>query len=199
MIRAQLFRAEVLSAAYDFSAAMEAYDRALAGMQNNSYLYRRYTGRNSDMMLCLIKNQRIPEAEKLIREATGFHQRFRLKTPDGEAETLALEAMVLHANQKYRMAHERFSKTILDLISIIKAPDSNFQKRRRANILLQYYIDMLLEIYLQQKETAYGIDVVNEIFKLTDARYSRVGSALSESSARAASLINPELADLVRQ
>ena len=49
MIRTQLFRAEVLCAAYDFSAAMEAYDRALAGMQDNLYLYRRYTGKNSDI------------------------------------------------------------------------------------------------------------------------------------------------------
>jgi len=199
MIRAQLFRSEVSNAAYDFSAAMKTYDSALAGMQDNPYLYRRCTGRNSDLILCLIKNRRIPEAEKLIREARGFNQRFRLKTPYGEAETLALEAMVLHAGRNFRMAHERFSNAIPDLVGIIKAPDSNFQKRRRANILLQFYIDMLLEIYSQQKEMAYGIDVVNEIFKLTDARYSRVGSALSESSARAASLTNPELADLVRQ
>ncbi|RLC16217.1 MAG: hypothetical protein DRI24_08960 [Deltaproteobacteria bacterium] len=199
MIRAQLFRAEVLSAAYDFSTAVEAYDRALAGMWDNSYLYRRYTGRNSDMILCLIKNRRIPEAEKLIREARGFNQSFRLETSYGEAEILALEAMVLHAGRNFRLAHERFSKAVPNLIGLIKAPDSNFQKRRRANILLQFYIDMLLEIYSQRKEKAYGIDVVNEIFKLIDVRYSRVGSALSESSARAASLINPELADLVRQ
>ncbi len=199
MISTQLFRAEVLSAAYEFSAAMEAYDRALSGMQKNPYLYRRYAGRNSDLILCLIKNRRIPEAKKLIHEAKGFNQRFRLKNPYDEAETLALEAMVLHSGRNFRMAHERFSKAIPDLADIIKAPESNFQKCRRANILLQFYIDMLIEIYSQQEEMAYGIDVVNEIFKLTDAHYSRVGSALSESSARVASLINPELADLVRQ
>lgn len=88
---------------------------------------------------------------------------------------------------------------IPDLIAIIQAPDSNFQKRRRADTLLQSYIDMLIEIRSQQNEHAYGIDVVNEIFKLTDARYSQVGSALGESSARAASLADPELAELVRQ
>jgi CHAT domain-containing protein len=199
MIRARLFRAEVLSAAYDFSVAVKAYDRALAGMQANSYLYRRYTGRNSDMILCLIKNRRIPEAEKLIAEAKGFNQRFHLKYLYGETEILALEAMVYHAKRNFRMAYEQFSKAIPDLLDIIKASDSNFQKRRRANALLQFYIEMLLEIYTQQREQAYGIDIVNEIFKLADARYSRVGSALSESSARAASLVNPELADLVRQ
>jgi len=107
--------------------------------------------------------------------------------------------MALHAGHKFRAAHERFSKAIPDLVAIIKAPDSDFQKRRRANTLLQFYIDMLLQIYSQQKEQAYGIDIVDEIFKLTDARYSRVNSALGESSARAASLTNPELAELVRQ
>jgi len=199
MISAQLFRAEVLSAAYDFSTAVEAYDRALAGMQDNSYLYRRYTGRNADMILCLIKNRRIPEAKKLISNAKGFNLRFRLKNAYDEAEILALEAMVYHANRNFRKAHDQFSKAIPHLLDIIKASDCNFQKRRRANALLQFYIDMLLEIYSQQTEQAYDIDIVNEIFKLTDARCSRVGSALSESSARAASLINPELAELVRQ
>lgn len=199
MIRAQLFRADVLSAAYNFSAAINYYDRALAGMQNNLYLYRRHTGRNPGLILCLIKNQRIPEAEKLIREARSFNRRFRLENPYDIAEILALEAMALHDNHKFRAAHERFSKAIPDLVAIIKAPDSNFQKRRRANTLLQFYIDMLLKIYSQQKEKAYGIDIVDEIFKLTDARYNRVNSALDESSARAASLTNPELAELVRQ
>ncbi len=199
MIKARLFRAEVLSAAYDFSTAMDSYDRALAGMQNNLYLYRRHTGRNPGLILCLIKNRRIPEAEKLIREARNFNKRFRLKNPYDAAEILALEAMVLHAGHKFRAAHEQFSKAIPDLVAIIKAPDSNFQKRRRANTLLQFYIDMLLEIYTQQKEQTYGIDIVNEIFKLTDARYSRVNTAVGESGARAASLTNPELAELVRQ
>lgn len=199
MIRAELIRADVLSAAYNFAAAMDAYDRALAGMQNNPYLYRRYTGQNPGLILCLIKNRRISEAEKLIREARGFNQRFRLENPYDAAEILALEAMVLGASRKFRAAHKQFSKAIPDLVTIIKAPDSNFQKRRRANILLHFYIDMLLEIYSQQNERAYGIDIANEIFKLTDARYSRVGSALGESSARAASLTDPELAELVRQ
>jgi len=185
--------------ANDFPAAMDAYDRALSGMQTNPYLYRLYTNRNPDLILCLIKNQRIPEAEKLIREANGFSQRFRLENPYDVAEIRALEAMVLHAGQKFSAARERFSEAIPDLITIIKAPDSDFQKRRRANTLLHFYIDMLLEIYPQLKEQANGADIVNEIFKLTDAQYNRVNSALGESSARAASLTDPELAKLVRE
>jgi CHAT domain-containing protein len=199
MIRARLTRADVLSAAYNFAAAMDAYDGALAGMQNNPYLYRRYTGHNPGLILCLIKDRRIPEAKKLIDETRGFNQRFGLQTSYDAAEILALEAMILHANQKFSAAKEQFFRAIPDLAAIIQAPDSNFQKRRRANALLQFYVDMLLEIHSQQNEQAYGIDVVNEIFKLTDARYSQVGNALGESAARAASLADPELAELVRQ
>jgi len=60
-----------------------------------------------------------------------------------------------------------------------------------AELLLQSYIDMLIEIRSQQNEQAYGIDVVNEIFKLTDARYSQVSSALGESAARAGRFSTP--------
>ena len=183
MIRAQLIRADVLSTAYDFVAAMDSFDSALIGMQNNPYLYRRYTGHNPGLILCLIKNRRIPEAKAFIGETMGF----QLQNHYDAAEIAALEAMVLSTGGKLRAAHKRFSKAIPDLVAIIQAPDSNFQKRRRANILLQFYIDMLLEIRSQQNEQTYGIDVVDEIFKLTDARYSPVGSALGESSARAAS------------
>jgi len=199
MIRARLIRADVLSAAYDYAAAMDAYERALAGMQANPYLYRRYTRHNPGLILGLIKNQRFPEAKKFIGETRGFNQRLRLQNHYDAAELLGLEAMILHANRKFKAAHEQFSRALPDLVAIIQAPDSNFQKRRRANTLLEFYIDMLLEIRSPQAERTYGIDVVNEIFKLIDARYSQVGFALGESSARAASLADPELAELVRQ
>ncbi len=199
MIRARLIRADVLSTAYNYAAAMDEYDRALAGMQDNPYLSQRYTGHNPGLILGLIKNQRFPEAKKFISETRGFNQRSQLQNSYDAAEILALEAMILHANRKFRAANEQFSRVLPDLITIIQAPDSNFQKRRRANTLLQFYIDMLLEIRSQQNDHTYGIDVVDEIFKLTDARYSQVGTALGESSARAASLADPELAELVRQ
>ncbi|MDB4442391.1 hypothetical protein N9219_03110 [bacterium] len=95
MIRARLTRADVLSAAYNFAAAMDAYDGALAGMQNNPYLYRRYTGHNPGLILCLIKNNRIPEARNLINETRGFNQRFGLQTSYDSAEIVALEALIL--------------------------------------------------------------------------------------------------------
>jgi CHAT domain-containing protein len=199
MIRARLIRADVLSTAYNYAAAMDEYDRALDGMQDNPYLYRRYTGHNPGLILSLIKNQRFPEVQKLIGETRVFNQSFRLQNPYDAAEILALEAMILHANRKFKAANEQFSRVLPDLVTIIQAPDSNFQKRRRANTLLQFYIDMLLEIRSQQNEQTYGIDVADEIFKLTDARYSKLGTALGESSARAASLADPELAELVRQ
>jgi len=199
MIRARLIRADVLSTAYNYAAAMDEYDRALDGMQDNPYLSQRYTGHNPGLILCLIKNQRFPEAKQFIGVTRGFNQRSQLQNSYDAAEILALEAMLLHAKRKFKAANEQFTRVLPDLVAIIQSADSNFQKRRRANSLLQFYIDMLLEIRTQQNEQTYGIDVADEIFKLTDARYSQVGSALGESSARAASLADPELAELVRQ
>ena len=199
MIRARLFRAGVESTGYDFSAAMTSYDLALEGMDDNPYFFKRYACRNPGLILTLIKNRRISEAETLIRMTRDTNRLLGMDNPYEAAELQALEAMALKAKNQPDKARSLFAKAIPDLLTIIQDPNSNFEKRRRADMLLQFYIDSLLERVQGAWEKEDSVAVADEILKLADARYSRVNSALGESSARAASLADPELAELVRQ
>ena len=199
VIRARLFRASVESTVYDFSAAMMSYDLALEGMDDNPYFFKRYACRNHGLILTLIKNRRISEAEKLIRMTRNTNRLLGVNNPYEVAELQALEAMALNAKNEPDKARSLFSKAIPHLLTIIQDPNSNFEKRCRADMLLQYYVDSLLERVQGAREREDTIAVADEILKLAGARHSRVSSALGESSARAASLADPELTELVRQ
>ena len=199
MVRARILQAGIESTDYDFKAAMQSYDRALEGMRGNPYYYKRYACRNPGLILALIKSQRIVEAKKLIRATREMNQVLGVKNVYEEAELQAFDAMVLQAKGQSDTARSLFSKLIPDLLTIIQDPYSNFEKRRRANLLLQEYINSLLEWYQAGQKREDSLLMADEILKLADAQYSRVNSALGESSARAASLIDPELAALVRQ
>ena len=199
MVRARIFQASVESTDYDFRAAMQSYDRALEGMRGNPYFYKRYAGRNPWLILTLIKSQRSAEAEKLIRMTREINRILGVKNVYEEAELQALEAMVLQAKGQPDIAQSLFSNVIPYLLTTSQDPNSNFEKRRRAGFLLQIYINILLERYQAGQNREQDLLVADEILKLADAQYSRVNNALGESSARAASLIDPELAALVRQ
>ena len=199
MVRARLFDADVRFADGDFTAAMASYDLALTGMAGNPYFFKRYACRNPALIVCLIKSGRIAEAEDLIRQTGGAIGNLGVPDAGEAAQIRALEAMVLYGKRRFGAALEHFSAAVPGLVAVIQAPESTFEKRRRAQILLQAYIDMLLDEYEKAGRQAHGVDVVEELFKLVDARHSRVGNALGESSARAASFTDPELAELVRQ
>jgi CHAT domain-containing protein len=199
MVRARLFRGGVLVAAEDFQAAMSAYDLALKGMADNPYFTRRYAQGNVALMLCLIRNGRVSEAGHLLRQSRGAGGRYGPLEAPWEAQRTALEAMILHSNRQIEAALDKFSDAVPGLVDVIQAPDSTFLNRRLADILLQTYIEILLELYERGSRQVHDIDIAGEIFKLADARAGRVHSALGQSSARAASLADPELAELVRQ
>jgi CHAT domain-containing protein len=199
MVRAMIFQASVESTDYDFKAAMQSYDRALEGMRDNPYFYKRYACRNPWLILTLMQNQRIIEAEKLIRTTREMNQALGVQNVHEEAELQAFDAMVLQVKGQPDKARSLFSNVIPYLLTIYQDPSSNFEKRRRAGLLLQIYIDILLEYYHTGHKREDDLLVADEILKLADTQYSRVSSALGESSARAASLIDPELAVLVRQ
>ncbi len=199
LIRARIFAADVLCTDYDFAAAMETYDLALEGMRSNVYLYRRYARRNTGLILALIENRRIREARELIRQARSENRRLEFDGNGTEGELKALEALALYRELKLAAARSRFAEAVPGLLATIQDTGSDYAKRRRADLLLNRYIEMLLELYSPDKGQAAGDRVIVELFRLADVRQSRVDSALGESSARAASLADPQLAELVRQ
>jgi len=198
-IKAGLFQAAVFCADYDFAAAMAAYEPALDGMRDNTYLFRRYAHRNTSLILTLIESGRIRAARDLIRATRSENDVLEIDNSFKEAELKALEALMLCRERQTGAARAGFAETVPGLLTLLQAPDTDFEMRRRVNLLLNRYIDLLLDIYVQQTDRADRRRLVTDLFKLADARQTRVNSALGESSARAASLSDPQLAELVRQ
>ena len=98
MIRARLFRAAVEGTGYDFSAAMKSYELALEGMSDNPYFFKRYACRNPGLILTLIKNRRISEAEKLIRMTRDTNRLLGVDNPHEAAEFQALNFLTIVRN-----------------------------------------------------------------------------------------------------
>ena len=199
VVQSHLLRASILNAQYQFQTAMSDFDLALEGMAHNLYLYNRYAVRNHDLILCLINNGRIAEAENLIRQTRELDGTLDIEDIYELVEIQALEAMVLAARQKRAEALIRWRKSISTISSILQDPASDYKKRRRADFLVQAYIDMLLKGWRPGEAARIDFDIADEVFKLAAARPTRVNKALAQSSARAASLTDPELAELVRQ
>jgi CHAT domain-containing protein len=200
MVRGNLFRAIVLGAEYNFVKAMVAYDNALEGMKGQPYFVNRHAYRNPGLILCMIKNGRFEEAEDLTRKSRNQIGFFERRDPFEEAELKALESLVLYGTRRSPQAIEKFRKAVPELIAVLQDSNILFERRRRADALLQAYIDMLIELDAQNRNNLHpSIEVANEIFQIADIQVSQVNSALGESIARAASLSHPELAELVRQ
>ena len=199
MIKAGLFQAAVLCADYDFAAAMAAYDPALDGMRDNTYLFRRYAHRNTSLILTLIESGRMQAARDLIRKTRAENEVLKIDNTLKEAELRALEALMLYRERQTGASQAAFVEAVPGLLTILQAPDTDFEIRRRADLLLNRYIDLLLDMYVQKTDRADRRRLVTELFQLADERQTPVNSALGESSARAASLSDPQLAELVRQ
>ena len=199
MIKAGLFQAAVFCADYDFAAAIAAYDPALDGMRDNTYLFRRYAHRNTSLILTLIESGRMQAARDLIRKTRAENEVLKIDNTLKEAELRALEALMLYRERQTGASRAAFVEAVPGLLTILQAPDTDFEIRRRADLLLNRYIDLLLDMYVQKTDRADRRRLVTELFQLADARQTRVNSALGESSARAASLSDPQLAELVRQ
>ncbi|MFH1980976.1 MAG: CHAT domain-containing protein [Pseudomonadota bacterium] len=194
MIRARLFRGAVRCAGADFEQAMASFDPALAGMRDNDYLYRRYALRNIDLMLSLAETGRRTDAWRLIQQSRAESGVFGGDRSRQTAEITAVKALLLFREGRAAEAGALFDEAVPELTAILQDPGSTFQQRRRVDYLLRVYVDLLLD------RTARGDgDVAETLLFLADIQHGRVETALGQSAARAASLADPTLADLVRQ
>jgi CHAT domain-containing protein len=198
-IRGWRFKAVVESAAFDFKTAMKAYDAALAGMRNNPYLFRRLALMDPGLILSLIKTGRLHDADEMLSKTSAITSRLREANNDDNYEIDVMAAMIEYAKTGSEKAIVRISETIPLIKDRIQDPNSGFVERRHAESLIRSYIDLLIEQKEKGASEVSGISISEEILKLADYERSRVSTALSQSSARAAALTDERLADLVRQ
>ena len=199
MIDARMRLGNVLFVKGNYTGAMEQFDLTKSEARGNRYLYDNLFARNPALMLSLIMTARIDEAMALI---DTFYQ--RNKAFVGPSHYLTKEILGLRAVAHARLHNDKlalkdFSGAIPYLLNNEQQAAAAFDQRRRARIIMESYIDLLIRAQDSGLANQLDIDALGEAFKLVDAMSSpMVRGAVGASTIRAA-VISSELTKLVRQ
>jgi CHAT domain-containing protein len=190
---------EVLTAGQKFDGAMQQFDRARSGMQQNQYLYENSLARNPALMLALLRTGRIEEARERISAVHAQNSRLLGPKHYLTVEALGFRGMV-HALQKNdKAALQDFSEALPILIETSSSETFSYDRKMRLRIILESYLDLLAKVQGSQLEKEAGIDGTAQGFKLANVLSgSTLRGAISASTARAA-VTSEDLKDLVRQ
>ena len=199
MAHARMRLGDVLTAGQKFGEAMQEFDIARSGLQQNQYLYENFFARNPALMLALVRTGRIQEASQQISAIHAQKSRLFGKKHYRTAEALAFRGMLYSLQKNDQAALKDFSKALPVLIETNSGETFAYDRRMRLKIILESYLDLLSKVQGTDLEKDAGIDAIVEAFKVADALSgSTVRSAISASMARAA-VTSPDLADLVRR
>lgn len=180
----------------EFSEAMKQFDIAKESLIGNRYFYQTVLARNPDLMLSLLKTNRVDEAMSLISstydiEKKSFGER-HLRT----AFLLGLRGMANAMMKNDDQALRDFSEAIPILT---QKSIGGSGRRIKLKSVIEAYFDFLDRIRGSQLESEFGLNASAESFRLADAIFgSYLQEAIGASGARAAAVI-PDLADLVRR
>jgi CHAT domain-containing protein len=189
----------VLTDQNKFSEAVQAFDLARTGLNENKFLYQKVLTRNPNLMLSLLMTDHNEQALELITSALDTYQKKLGESHYQTAEILALRGLANVQMKKYREAVEDFSGSIPILLPATNDREADYSRNNRFRIIVETYIDLLAKIHAGQIEEEIEINALAEAFRLADSiRGQSVRSALGASVARAA-VVEPELSDLVRR
>jgi len=190
---------EVLTAEQKYDEALQQFDHARSGMQQNQYLYENFFARNPALMLTLVRTGRIQEATQRISAVYAQNSKLLGAKHYLTAEALGFRGMLYALQKNDQQALQDFSEALPILIETGSGETFSFDRKMRLRIILESYLDLLAKVQGSQFEKDAGIDAIAEAFKLADALSgSTVRGAISASTARAA-VTSPDLADLVRR
>ncbi|MGD9238739.1 MAG: CHAT domain-containing protein [Desulfobacterales bacterium] len=199
MGRARMWHGNVLTDQHKFIAAMQAFDLARAGLLNNHYLYEKIFARNPNLILSLIKTNRVNEAFKLTSAAHTIYQNNYGNQNYVTAEIQSLRGLAYMKMNKLKPAIEDFLEATPILLTQNMSGENDFSTRLRLKIILETHIDLLSRIERSPLEQKLNLNAKAEAFRLADAiRGQVVQSALGASGARAA-IKDPQLKDLMRK
>lgn len=195
----QMSLGSILFAKGNFKEAMAQFDLAKEGMKENQFLYEKSFSRNLNLMITLIKADKVDEGLKLSSQAyTLYSKAFgerRLLT----AQALGIRAMAYAAKGDSQQALKDYLRAVPVMTRHLLYGPTNFMPKYRTNLIIQSFIDLLARIHGTPLERAYNIDGAEEAFKYVNLLNARaVQVALSSSIARTAA-IDPALAELVRK
>jgi CHAT domain-containing protein/Tfp pilus assembly protein PilF len=190
---------DVLVDQQKYSEAMKIYDEVKKNMINNNYFFEKNLSHNQNLMLCLIKENRVNEAIKLISSTYSFYRINLGNRHYRTVETLGLRGVAYFSQKNFKQATNDFSKSIPRLLVANAANKGSYSARQRFKLIIETYIDLLAQIHGSHLEHELKLKAPAEAFRLADAvRGHVVQRALGASGARVAAR-NPVLADLVRR
>jgi CHAT domain-containing protein len=198
MAYSRMLLGSILTAKDDFSGAMEQFRRAMEGINEEQYLYKRMFLENPDYVLALVMTG---QSDKAIGSTTNIFETAKKRFGEKHyitAERLALRGMAHHRMKNHKDAFYDLSAATEILIGY-QTEKSDYAKVKRLRIILDDYINLLGDIYNTALEKTLGVDAAITAFKIAEAAKSHtVQGAVVASSARAAET-NPELNDLMRK
>jgi CHAT domain-containing protein/predicted negative regulator of RcsB-dependent stress response len=199
MAKARTRLGEVLTAWQKFDSAMDQFDLAKSGMQQNQYLYENCLAKNPALMLSLLRTGRIEEARKRISAIYFQNSKLLGEQHYLTAEALGFRGMVYALQKSDKQALQDFSEALPILLETSSGETVSYGCKIRLRIIAESYLGLLAKVQGTEYEKAAGIDASSEAFKLADALSgSTVSGAIGASTARAA-VTSAELADLVRK
>ena len=194
---------DILVARERWREARDEFQRMEADLKEDPIAFERFMSGNVNWALVHLRAGQSGKALGILEKALERSLRFR----GGEdIETAEIRGFMATANKQLgndAFGLDLFKKAVPILMRGLR--DRNFGKRvssvhdRRFDLILESYIDLLVEIRGKPLEADNGIDGVAEAFRLADVLRGRaVQQALSASASRAATK-NPDLADIVRR
>ncbi len=201
--RARASLAYSLAARSRWQEALAVLEVTRAGLAGDPETYNRFFRRSVTWPLALIKTGR---AEEAIPFLEGVLERVTKRLGEkhyGVAERRGILAMALATTGDKRQAMTNFTKALPILVSRSRQSDdgetTGIWRQQRLKMILEAYIDLLVDIRDSALERELEIAAVSEAFKVADfARGQSVQRALAAAGARAAAH-DPDLADLARR
>lgn len=194
--------ADILAAQYKWQAARDEFDTMRNGFKDDPELYAILIARDPNYALALLKTGATPEALKQFSELYEERNRDLGENHYQTAEARGFFAATLAASGRKEEALNHFAGSAPILIGGLGDQDDEIGNRgrdQRLRLILEAYIQTLLDARGSQAAAKLKVDPVAESFRLADAARGRdTLRALAASAARGAA-DDPKLADMARK
>ncbi len=202
LVNARRVRADALSAEGKYNEALRELEIMKQGLATSPILLSRLGRGDIEWALALVRTGHAAEAATML-EPLVAELRERLGPDNYEsAEMRGFHALSLALSNRREQALKLFAETIPLLAAASASTDGNTRsplRTRRYVILLESYLDLLVEMRGSPAAKAAGIDTVAESFRIADmARSQGLQLALTSGLARSVAT-DPALATLVKR
>lgn len=186
----------------EWAASMATYDKLRAAVANDNGQRTRYVDTNLDLAVALIRNDQAQPAISIIEGVIKKRVAEQGEADYSVAEARGFLATSLAAAGRREDSIRMFGLSIPTLLAGSSAAvkeDGAVDEQNRRQAVIDGYFALLAGINGTDLETRFGINAINEAFRMADvANAKSVHAAIAASSARAASGDGP-LAVLIRQ